>query len=313
MVKGLILKEMRQTVAGLVTTLAILIIYLPWMILNAYSFYLKGQGNIFEFDLMDSSFSGMVWIIPFILAIGQLGSEKQRGSMDFTLSLPYSRSTIYWGKWLIGLAMILIGLIISYLISSGIFFFTNAVVDDSMLLYYCNTFVSALLLYSLVFAAGCLTGTSFAQGLVAGSMLILPGLTVSVISMNLAVFVDSTFYYDERVMEVLSLFTGINSILYTEGVSTLDIFIPLVLILIYTAIGYFTFIHHPVERNGYFFLWKGFNLPVFILVLLLGMFGFAGFGFSIGGESMIGYFSGLLIGAGVGAGIGYYTIYKKAK
>ncbi|AZB44043.1 hypothetical protein CEF21_17930 [Bacillus sp. FJAT-42376] len=310
---GLLLKEMRQSITGLITTSAVLIIYLPWMLLNSYSAYLKYGDEVFHVSLMDTGFNGFVMILPFILAISQIGTEKQRGSMDFTLSLPYSRGSIFWTKWLIGLGTIFAGLAISYLISSGILFFTDAVIDGSMTRYYFYTFLSAVMIYTLVFAAGCLTGTSFAQGLVAVSVLLLPVLVFSVVGMNLEVFGDASVIYSDRLMERVGLFSGVTTFLYQDKGSYGDFVVPLLLTILYTAVGYFTFRYHPAERTGYFFLWKKLNLPVFLIVLFLGTFGFAGFGYMVGNESFVGYFSGLVIGAAFGAALGYFFIYKKAR
>ncbi|MGD6816961.1 ABC transporter permease subunit [Metabacillus sp. 113a] len=311
--KGLILKEIRQAYIGLITASAVLIVYLPWMIMNAYSSYLEYGDGKFEFSMFESSFNGVTLLMPFILAIGMLGSEKQRGSMDFTLALPFKRSAIFWVKWLVGTITIVISLIVSFCVSSVTLNITGAFVLESTVQYYLYLTLSAVMIYSLLFAAGCLTGTSFAQGMVGGSMLLLPVLIVSVSIMNLDVFMDASALYNQGFADILINFSGLNIVWYDDTTMIERIITPLCLTILYTAIGYAAFLRHPAERNGYFFLWKSFNLPVFLIVLLLGMFGFGGFGYSIGGESIPGYITGILIGAGTGAAIGYVTIYKKAK
>lgn len=88
---------------------------------------------------------------------------------------------------------------------------------------------------------------------------------------------------------------------------------PLLVTVISYLIGHVAFVKHPSERNGYFFVWKWLNLPVQILVTLLGILGFSWFGYASGNESLVGYVIGALLGAAIGFLLGYFLIYKKKK
>jgi acetoin utilization transport system permease protein len=104
--------------------------------------------------------------------------------------------------------------------------------------------------------------------------------------------------------------------LFSYGMNPPDreIFPPFLIAALFFIIGFYTFIKHPFERNGSFFLWKGMERPIQVVVILIGILGFSSFGFLSSAENtMVGYFIGAAIGAVIGFIVSYFVIYKKKK
>ncbi|MCM3596638.1 hypothetical protein M4D55_12710 [Metabacillus idriensis] len=255
----------------------------------------------------------------FFIAINQMGTERAKGMMDFTLALPYKRSKIFFVKWVLAIGIIVFSTLISLILSGSYIEWHDIAVSQPLFNYYFIYFSSLTMFYTLTLSAGALTGTPFAQGLTAISASVLPLLFTFVIAMNVQAF--SNVYYPEMEMwyEAGYLFTpalqffggtAFQEIPYTYRYYFL---IPGGMAALFYLIGYFSFIRHPNERNGNFFLWKQLNLPVQIIVILLGVLGFSSIGYGISNESFTGYILGAVIGAAVSIILGYYLIYKKTK
>ncbi|WP_338777789.1 ABC transporter permease subunit [Metabacillus sp. FJAT-52054] len=313
-IKGLILKELRQSAVLIAVSMIILIGNMPFILWEDYSSFITNRiSGPYEFDFSSKFFMGIILIISFSLAVGFLGSEKQRGSMDFTLALPYSRSTIFWTKWLTGICVIVVSLLLSYGITLlQLSLYHGTAINGSFLHYFCMTGVSLIMVFTLVFAAGCMTGTSLAQGIVAISTAMLPLLVVGVVVMNLYPFMEHPPSSLVNLSEEMAIFLAPSYFAYAKELSYTQMLAPLFMTLVYLIIGYASFLKQPMERNGYFFSWKQLNLPVFIIVVLLGTLGFGGISYG-SSNSITGYVIGLLIGAGIGGTLGYFLIYKKAK
>ncbi|MFY4774496.1 ABC transporter permease subunit [Metabacillus sp. RGM 3146] len=315
---GLFLKEWKQNKAVIFLLWLVLVVEVPFRIWSAYSSHLQllklnqPVDPVFAFNFSHNSFIGISMYALIIFPILQLGIERSRGTFDFSLSLPYSRRRLFMTKWLNGVLSIIIPVLISYLLSAAIFQFTHAKVTgfhDYYLLY-----PSCLLMfYTLIFAAGCLTGTSFAQGLVAFSVMVLPVLFFTLLMANVNVFTHGASYIelDNQYKWVLK-YSPSNSLIF-NGEGFASPVVPLVYTVIFSLIAYFSFVKQPIERNGYFFLWKGINHPVQIIVILLGVMGFGSAGYSFSSGQYYGYFIGVLIGAAIGLAIGYFLIYQKFK
>lgn len=315
---GLILKEFKQNKTALLLLWLVLVFEVPLRIWSAYSSHLQqlklnpAVDPVFTFSFLQNSFIGFSMYILVILPIMQLGIERSRGTFDFSFALPYSRRRLFMTKWLNGILSVILPVLISYLISAGIFQFTHAKVlgFHEYFLFYPSIL---LMFYTLIFAAGCLTGTSFAQGLVAFSVMVLPVLFFTLLIANVNVFANGTSYIalDHQYKWVLKYSPGSSLISYGGGFTSPVV--PLVYTVIFSLIAYFSFVKQPIERNGYFFLWKGLNHPVQIIVVLLGVMGFGSAGYSFSSEQFYGYFIGVLVGAAVGIAIGYFLIYRKFK
>ncbi|MCD7032670.1 ABC transporter permease [Metabacillus sp. GX 13764] len=309
---GLIYKEWQQSKLAYVLLWLFVSLQVPLLIWSAYSNYLEtlkhNKHAVFQLDFENHLSLGFTILFPFFLALSQLGLERSRGTMDFTLALPFSRRRLFLTKWISGIASLLGSVLISYLIAAAALQATHAVVtgiNHHYLLYA----ASLLMFYSLFFAAGCLTGTAFAQGLVAFSTAIFPVLAYLLILSNLNVF---HIYPDNGPWNHMNTFSPLS---YTSLARSgqLNIWVPVSYAIIFSIIAYFCFQKQPAERNGSFFLWKQLNAPVQAIVVLLGVLGFgaAGHGFSSG--SIVGYVLGLIIGAAAGFAVSYFIIYRKYK
>lgn len=174
--------------------------------------------------------------------------------------------------------------------------------------------------FSLVMAAGALTGNAFAQLLTAFSAAILPYLIIALPVGNLEVVfgvsIWEMFPSPESYFSLASNLSNLVPISYVVNEwmtnSKYLLLIPAVMSILFYLIGLISFKKHPSERNGHFFLWNRLDRPVQILVMAFGILGFGLFGYYTG-HSIIGYILGMIIGAVAGFFVSYFSIYKKTK
>ncbi|WP_044747124.1 hypothetical protein [Bacillus alveayuensis] len=311
---GLLKKEWNQYRKIFLSVFFGLTFILPIVILLNYIFYQNNEylQDTFQIRFEENNLHQINSIFVFLLAIYQLGQERSRGTIDFTLSLPYKRSVIYFTKWLMGAMTIVFSIVLNTVLTGVILSVTNADYEG-FLGYFSFSIVSILMLYTLVFASGALTGTPFAQGLVAFSAAILPFLLIGLLLFHYGIFVDGNgFNINPNVLKFVILLTPMYYISYiVSEYPFLYYAIPILFTAIFYFIGYVSFIYHPTERNGSFFLWKELNRPVQMLVILLGILGFGSFIYLIFDQTMFGYGLGIIIGALVGYFISSMLLYKK--
>ena len=325
-VRALFLKELRQIRVLLVLFFILNAFFLPYRIWSEHSSYLNMLKDYpelstdpFTYPLGDDLLLILSSAFLFFIAIAQMGTERARGTMDYTLGLPFKRSEIY----LVKSASVLIAILLSSLISlvlSGIYTETAGVaLSEPLMDYYLELFFCLVMVYSLTFAAGSLTGTPFAQGLTALSTGSLPFLFTFVVFNH----VEGLGLYSYAEIEnfinagcLLTPFLPMMSLPFfkelTEGMP-LYFLIQAAMGVLFFGIGLYSFLHHPNERNGNFFLWKQLNLPILILVLLLGVLGFSSMGYRMYDQGITGFVTGGAAGAAVSLLLGYFLIYKKTK
>ncbi|BEV40528.1 ABC transporter permease YtrC [Bacillus stercoris] len=323
--RGLLYREWKQNQVVILLSIVFLVFANPLSIVNTYLSY---QGCLdhqytqycnfivnYKSNLMDIN-----WMPGVILAVCLLGMERSKGTMDFILSLPYNRSQIFQTKfWLGGFVIVvsqLIGFLFAWLLilvynPEHVYFFEHSSV---------GVIVISFMAYSLVMAAGALTGNAFAQLLTALSAGVLPYLILALPLTNLEIVFDFHIY---EIFSSMESYYGLeNALMYLFPLvyvsndwltnSKYILFIPAAMSILFYLIGYISFKKHPSERNGYFFLWKRLDRPVQILVIIFGILGFGLFGYSAG-HSIIGYIFGMIIGAVVGFFVSYFSIFKKTK
>ncbi|MFC0274939.1 ABC transporter permease subunit [Metabacillus herbersteinensis] len=314
--RELIVKELKQVKLQLILTSLIIGFFAPIGFWVDYMNYLRYEpssspGFVYSFDSSPYVFGFVLLVVT--LAVTQMGFEKSRGTIDFTLGLPASRGSIFFTKWLIGVATILLSWVVSFLMMWILLTFTQSTAVHFLEF---NFFLlpTMFMFYTLCMASGAITGTPFAQGLVVLSVSVLPILTVLLIMVNVAAFLHVSIGLSEIIWLYTSQVSPASYLTfdYLKTSDTVYVF-PLLVIVISYLVGHISFVKHPNERNGYFFVWKWLNLPVQALVMLIGILGFSWFGYASGDESLLGYVVGALIGASTGFSLGYFLIYKKKK
>ena len=324
--RGLLYREWKQNQVVIVLSIVFLVLANPLSIVNTYLSY---QGCLDRQDpqycdfIVNYSISNLIdinWVPGVILAVCFLGMERSKGTMDFILSLPYNRSQIFQTKfWLGGFVIVmsqLIGFLLAWLLilvyrPEHVYYFEHSSV---------GVIVISFMAFSLVMAAGALTGNAFAQLLTAFSAGILPYLIVALPVGNLEVVFDVSIW--ELFTSPESYFSLASNLSYLVPISYVGnewltnskylLLIPAVMSMLFYLIGLISFKKLPSERNGHFFLWNKLDRPVQILVMAFGILGFGLFGYYTG-HSIIGYIFGMIIGAVVGFFVSYFSIYKKTK
>jgi acetoin utilization transport system permease protein len=254
----------------------------------------------------------MFFVAGIILAIIQLGIERNKGILDFSFGLPFHRRTIFRSKVFIGALVIWGSQFISFVISLCLIAILRPDVGSFYSEYLMST-LTCFMLYMLMLAAGTMTGSVIAQLMV--------GLSASILPMLLFLLIYAHFEMIFRNHTSTSLFQSISTLVSyvtplfyvsREFIRNPMIILPLILTGLFYWIGIICFDKLPNEREGYFFLLEKMNKPIQLLVIAIGLLGFGLFGYAVT-NSLFGYFIGMVIGAIIGFFLSYFLIFKKSK
>ncbi|MFS3914548.1 ABC transporter permease subunit [Bacillus australimaris] len=324
--RQLLYKEWKQSELTFILVMLVAVFATPFLFLMEYSSFqtcLKDAECIvdsprFSYYFNTDAFLSLSWLMGLFFAVIQLGFERNKGHMDFTLSLPFSRSTIYHTKFFLGAGIIAVVHVVSFVLTYLLILGLNPLETTGFHSGYVISLVTSLMFYSLFFAAGTLTGSSIAQAIVGFSTAILPFLVIGLPLVHLDFIIKTSgSWLDKSFAYLISPMSPINYIIdepfrsdYPLWFSGEKIIIPIVMMVLFYLIGLISFIKHPIERNGRFFLYQKIDRPIQIMVIAFGVLGFGWVGFS-SDNSIFGYIAGMLIGGAVGALTSYFLIYRK--
>ncbi|MGX9292140.1 ABC transporter permease subunit [Bacillus sp. A015] len=322
----LLFKEWKQSELTFILVMLVAALATPFAFLMDYSSFqscLKDTACIvdtprFSYIFKTDTFLSLSWLMGIFFAVIQLGFERNKGQMDFTLSLPFSRSTIYHTKFFLGAGIIAIVHVVSYVLSYLLILGLDPLKTPGFNSGYLFATVSSLMIYSLFFAAGTLTGSAISQAIVAFSTAILPFLLIGLPIVHIDFIMKTSGIWMDKIFN--NLISPISPITYitTERFQPEypiwftgeEFIVPIVMMFVFYLIGLFSFMKHPIERNGRFFLYSKMDRPIQIMVIVFGVLGFGWVGFS-SDNSMFGYIAGMLIGGAVGVLTSYFLIYRK--
>ncbi|MEW4059771.1 ABC transporter permease [Bacillus siamensis] len=323
--RGLLYTEWKKNQWLFLLSGILLIAANPFMVYNNYSTY---QGCLNNQVLQDCEFAlsytngsllSFSWVVSVVIAVCLMGLERTKGTMDALLSMPYSRGQIFQTKFWLGAAVIVVSQAIGYGAASLLISLLKPSQTYDFDHFSIGMIVISLMAYALLMAAGALTGHIFAQLLTAFTVTVLPFLLIGLPAANLEVVfhlsVGEAFsYFEGYIRTQLFLFLTPIGYVFNNWIREryFILFIPAMMGFIFYLIGYVSFLKHPNERNGRFFLWRKLDRPVQILVIAISVLGFGVISYSIT-LSMFGYIAGVIIGAVIGFLITYFTIYRKTK
>ncbi|WP_338788888.1 ABC transporter permease [Metabacillus sp. FJAT-53654] len=312
----LIRKEIRQYWVQLLLSILAISFMIPIRVWTQYLEYRNFEealeSNMFtiNFEYSDPTFIFIVFVVT--LGIVQIGVERNNGTLEFNLAMPFSRASIYISKWMVGFGSILISWFISFGLT-GVIIKLAGIPTVNFENYFWFLIGSLLLFYTMTFSAGAITGSPFAQGLVTITVGILPLLFIGLIGVQLEVLTEPDFLFsNEQFLSAYNL-TPITYVFFKyDSFPIKEVYPPFIEAVFFFILGLFAFIKHPFERNGSFFVWKWMERPIQVFVILLGILGFSSFGYlSTFDHSMVGYFVGAAAGAFIGFIVSYFVIYKK--
>lgn len=326
--RQLLYKEWKQSELTFILVMLVAVFTTPLSFLLGYSSFqtcvndptCTTVDHYFYYNFSSDIFIALSWTMGLFFAIIQLGYERNKGQIDFTLSLPFSRSTIFHTKFFLGAGIITLVHVLSYAFTYLLILGIQPKETFDFNSSYLIALVSTLMIYSLCLAAGALTGSAISQAIVTFSTSILPYLLIWLPMFHLDFifktdrsWVDASF--DHFIMPI-SPITYITDFKYRYAsdyptwFTGEEFIIPIVMMIVFYLIGLFSFMKHPIERNGRFFLYSKMDRPIQIIVIVFGVLGFGWVGFS-SDNSMFGYITGMLIGGVVGALTSYFLIYRK--
>ncbi|OUZ06542.1 ABC transporter permease subunit [Bacillus pumilus] len=326
--RQLLYKEWKQSELTFILVMLVAVFTTPLSFLLGYSSFqtcvndptCTTVDHYFYYNFSSDIFIALSWTMGLFFAIIQLGYERNKGQIDFTLSLPFSRITIFHTKFFLGAGIITLVHVLSYAFTYLLILGIQPKETFDFNSGYFIALVSTLMIYSLCLAAGALTGSAISQAIVTFSTSILPYLLIWLPMFHLDFifktdrsWVDASF--DHFIMPI-SPITYITDFKYRDAsdyptwFTGEEFIIPIVMMIVFYLIGLFSFMKHPIERNGRFFLYAKMDRPIQILVIAFGVLGFGWVGFS-SDTSILGYIVGMIIGGVVGALTSYFLIYRK--
>ncbi len=100
--RQLLYKEWKQSELTFILVMLVAVFATPLSFLMEYSSFqdcLKTETVLmdtttFTYNFKTDAFLSLSWVMGLFFAVIQLGFERNKGQMDFTLSLPFSRSSI---------------------------------------------------------------------------------------------------------------------------------------------------------------------------------------------------------------------------
>ncbi|QRF31386.1 ABC-2 transporter permease [Bacillus safensis] len=324
--RQLLYKEWKQSELTFILVMLVAALATPFAFLMDYSSFqscLNDTGCIvnsprFSYFFNTDAFLSLSWLMGFFFAVIQLGFERNKGHMDFTLSLPFSRSAIYHTKFFLGAGIIAVVHAVSFVLTYLLILGLNPMETSGFHNGYVISLVTSLMFYSLFFAAGTLTGSSISQAIVGFSTAFLPFLVIGLPLLHLDIIIKTSgSWLDKSFTYLLVPMSPITYITmhpfqpdYPYWFTGEEFIIPIVMMVLFYLIGLISFIKNPIERNGRFFLYSNMDRPIQIMVIVFGVLGFGWFGFA-SDNSIFGYIAGMLIGGVVGALTSYFLIYRK--
>lgn len=324
--RQLLYKEWKQSELTFILVMLVAALATPFAFLMEYSSFQTCLNDTecivdsprFSYFFNTDAFLSLSWLMGLFFAVIQLGFERNKGHMDFTLSLPFSRSAIYHTKFFLGAGIIAVVHAVSFILTYLLILGLNPLETSGFHNGYVISLVTSLMFYSLFFAAGTLTGSSISQAIVGFSTAFLPFLVIGLPLVHLDfIMKTSGSWVDKSFTYLLSPISPITYITmhpfqqaYPYWFTGEEFIIPIVMMVLFYLIGLISFIKHPIERNGRFFLYSNMDRPIQIMVIVFGVLGFGWFGFT-SDNSIFGYIAGMLIGGVVGALTSYFLIYRK--
>lgn len=324
--RQLLYKEWKQSELTFILVMLVATLATPFAFLMEYSSFQTCLNDTecivdsprFSYFFNTDAFLSLSWLMGLFFAVIQLGFERNKGHMDFTLSLPFSRSAIYHTKFFLGAGIIAVVHAVSFILTYLLILGLNPLETPGFHNGYVISLVTSLMFYSLFFAAGTLTGSSISQAIVGFSTATLPFLVIGLPLLHLDIIIKTSgSWVDKSFTYLLVPMSPITYITthpfqpdYPYWFTGEEFIIPIVMMVLFYLIGLISFIKHPIERNGRFFLYSNMDRPIQIMVIVFGVLGFGWFGFA-SDNSIFGYIAGMLIGGAVGALTSYFLIYRK--
>ncbi|MGG3641851.1 hypothetical protein [Bacillus gobiensis] len=317
--RGLLFKEWKQHQAMLLVICITTVFAYPIYILSEYAGY---RGCMKEYDIengischffLDGSSLQMFILAGIILAIIQIGVERNKGTMDFTLSLPFHRKTIFRSKAFIGTLIIWGSQLLSFIFSLCLIGILRPDIENFYTGYLWST-LTCFMLYMLVMAAGTMTGSVVAQVMVGFTASILPLMVIGLLIAHVDLVIGNRWLGMMTMDALNTILVYLTPLAYlsTEFNDKPVFVMPIILTALFYWVGLVCFDKLPNEREGYFFLAEKLNKPVQVLVISFGILGFGIFGYS-SSLSVFGYLLGVVIGGVIGFLLSYFLIFKKSK
>ncbi|MCY7865690.1 ABC transporter permease subunit [Bacillus spizizenii] len=320
--RGLLYREWKQNQVLILLSIVFLVLANPLTVYHSYSIsqaclahYSDPKFCAFTLNYHINSKIQFNWVIGIVLAVCLMGLERSKGTMDFLLSLPYTRRRIFQTKFWLGAVVIVFSQLVGFLLA----WLLILILKPEQVNYFehgsIGMIITSFMFYSLVMAAGTLAGNAFAQLLTAFATAILPYLIITLPIYHIGIlsrFQAWDFFsyeFDHKLMDLTPIFYADSS---WVSESKYLLLIPAVMSIFFYLIASISFKKQHNERNGHFFLWRKLDRPIQILVIVLGILGFGLVGYSTG-KSIVGYIIGMIIGGVVGFLISYFSIYKKVR
>ncbi|MGE6553673.1 hypothetical protein [Exiguobacterium artemiae] len=241
-----------------------------YTVIDNFGTYGGAENEIIQSVLVSPSFAGFGAILMAVFAILILGKERGSGRSLMLHALPVNKKTLYWIKWSLGVAILLIlpiiGFFVSWLILQGIGGINpfDYVSSSDLALDFVSYFVFDLVVFSIFLLTGTIAGDVIGQLLLGLFFLFLNYLTffaivaITTLGFGLAEETDSSFDF---LTTTASSFT-----LLFQGEQLISALVfNLVLLVILISCGSLLYVRSENERLGRFTVFPKIH-PLLIIV-----------------------------------------------
>lgn len=326
--KSLWFKEYAQTQSILWVTFILSFFFLPFQVMkrlsevqemvNPKGAFTTPELHSIYFNL-ENPFPLVMAILTISIAAVLIGLERSQGQDDFTLSLPYPRTTIYLTKWAIGATTVLLSIGLNLLIAYLILFFspfsdylyvlsggTRLPVTDAALWFFygLKLILTGLALFTLALFLGTISGSYYYQYGFSLIFAFFPYGFALLFSYFLEVhgFQVMNGPFQDRLLRNITLFLSILSINLGNPDHSAWLY-ALVYLLLFLPLGIYFYQKNRVEYNGQMLIFpalQGFFLVgiTICFALLGGLIGTGFMGRGSGSTLLFYYISAAAFGYG---------------
>lgn len=252
---------------------------------------------------LESSARMLLAILLVVLGGLIIGAERRNGVQEMAFALPYSRQQLFWTKWMLGFAIIVVTVVVNSVIDMSIML-SSPISEYFNFRYHlfqiCYSCLILLAVYSTVLFIGALSGSMASQMIFSIILAYFPvGFSILIQQFLDVHNIGGSNYYYYSIRPFDNWMENITLLKYLfmnmEYAHSLPIVVPAVYLLAATVGGYAAYTRNKVENNGKLMLFPiGETILKIGFVICTSLLG-AAFLSSIFRNELASYYIGLLL------------------
>ncbi|NEU30763.1 ABC transporter permease [bacterium LRH843] len=287
-IKGLVRKEWKQSKLILIMLSILFVFHYPMRAILGLGDWRERAGEEYfmpEFEVPSifgpSLPSFLILLLLVYLAVQFIGTERNTRRHDFSFALPFKRSTMYFVKWLVGVGVVTVAILVTFtsayiLVSTSEFGMYLNSGDISFLTLFFTHLFGYIAMYSFALFIGTFTGEMGSQIALTIIFTIFPAGIIILLSSFLDLHAPWLLKYLHEQFQFLQklvwpLYTMMSVI---NGPISVNLLYPIIATALFLFVGAWLYERNPSEHNGEFLLFKQlepiFRVGIVVCFALLG-------------------------------------------